>query len=80
MAAITRTLSLTDLPHERRPLPHHVAGMQYTRSGYGRRIPTEIVVKLPESPRWRRVYVCIFSNSGTAYVAGRDGNWTVIRD
>jgi hypothetical protein len=59
----------------------------YTKSGYGRRIPTSRMVRLPGEARWRRVYVCIFSNSGTAYVEDRktpkaDGRpgWIVISD
>lgn len=45
-------------------------GLQFTASGYGRRIPTSYMVQLPGSPRWRRVYCCIYSNSGTCYVEG----------
>ena len=53
-----------------------------TRTGYGKRIPTEYMVKLPGS-HWRRVYCYIFSNSGTCYVDGPkkpDGSkaWIVI--
>jgi hypothetical protein len=62
-------------------------GLSYTRSGYGRRIPTSRMVRLPGETQWRRVYVCIFSNSGTAYVEDRrnpkaDGRpgWIVISD
>lgn len=50
------------------PLWWHTAGRSYTASGYGRRIPTTRMIQLPGSPVWRRVYVCCFSNSGTAYV------------
>lgn len=58
-------------------LPHHKLGLCYTRSGYGRKIPTTRMVKLPGNPRWRRVYCCIYSNSGTCYVTkGKD--WIVI--
>lgn len=75
---ITRTFDIQDLPHKRVPLWWQKQGLTYTRTGYGRRIPSELMVQLPESQRWRRVYVCIFSNAGTAYVPDRDGNWTVI--
>lgn len=78
MAIIARH-NLNELEHKQVPLPHHTMGLQYTRSGYGRRIPTETMVKLPGSKRWRRVYCCIFSNSGTNYVLTRDGDWIVIR-
>lgn len=50
------------------PLWWHTAGRQYTASGYGRRIPTPHMVQIPGSPRWRRVYCCVFSNAGTCYV------------
>ena len=59
-------------------LPWQVANRQYTRTGYGRKIPTIHMVKLPGSPRWRRVYCCIFSNAGTCYVEDKDKNWIVI--
>ena len=66
-----------DIPHKDSPLPHHTAGLQYTATGYGRQIPTTKMVQLPGSPRWRRVYCCIYSNIGTCYVtAGK--NWIVI--
>lgn len=62
-------------------------GRSYTQTGYGRRIPTSRMVRLPGETRWRRVYVCIFSNSGTAYIEDRknpkaDGRpgWIVISD
>ena len=50
----------------RRPLPHHVAGRQYTATGYGAKIPTEWVVEL--AGRVRRVYCTIYSNAGTCWV------------
>jgi hypothetical protein len=59
-------------------LPWQRAGLSYTASGYGRKIPTRHLVRLPGSPKWRRVYCCIFSNSGTCYVPDKQGNWTVI--
>lgn len=50
--------------------------------GYGRKIATQHMVKLP--PRfvgfrnvWRRVYVCCFSNAGTAYI-DTDCGWIVV--
>lgn len=54
------------VPAERRPLPHHTAGLLYTSTGYGRRIPSPWVVLF--NGRWRRVYVCQYSNAGTAYI------------
>ena len=35
-------------------------------TGYGRRIPTSYMVK--HNGKWRRVYVCCYGNSGTAYI------------
>lgn len=67
------------------PLWWHRQGLSYTASGYGRRIPTKHMVRLPGNPRWRRVYCCCWSNIGTCYVeaATRDPetgrrNWIVI--
>lgn len=41
-------------------------GLSFTRSGYGKRIPTPYMVKF--NGKWRRVYCCIYSNSGTLYI------------
>lgn len=76
--AITASHNLTDLEHKEAPLWWHLKGLQFSASGYGSRIPTRHMVKLPGSPRWRRVYCCIWSNAGTCYVADKAGNWTVI--
>lgn len=43
------------------------------RTGYGRKIPTGRMIRW--NGKWRRIYVCCFSNSGTAYIADKDGNW-----
>lgn len=75
---ISRTLFLHDLESKDSPLWWHLRGLSYTRTGYGRKIPTRTMVRLPGSPRWRRVYCCIFSNIGTCYVTNKDGSWTVI--
>ena len=37
------------------------------RSGYGAKIPTRHKVRVFDQ-RYRRVYVCQFSNAGTAYI------------
>ena len=71
------------LPTKNVPLWWHLRGLSFTASGYGRRIPTTQMVQVPGSPRWRRVFVCCFSNSGTAYVEGaKQANgrraWTVV--
>lgn len=70
-----RTNGLNDTFHtwkasvKHKPLAHHIAGRQYTASGYGKRIPTEYMVW--GGSRWHRIYCCIYSNSGTLYV----GEW-----
>lgn len=55
------------------PLWHHTQGLSYTASGYGMRIPTRTMVLF--NGKWRRVYVCQFSNAGTAYI----GKWIIGR-
>lgn len=37
-----------------------------TRSGYGSKLPTDIMLQL--NKRWYRVYVMIYSNAGSAYI------------
>lgn len=39
-----------------------------TRSGYGRRLPTRYLVRLPGERRWRRVLAICYSNAATLYV------------
>ena len=51
------------------------AGLSYTASGYGRRIPTRYMVW--NGQRWQRVYVCQISNAGTAYIL-RGKDWIVV--
>lgn len=62
---------LSDLESRESLLPWQRLGLQYTRSGYGPKIPTTHMVKLPGDARWRRVYCCIWSNNGTCYVMRR---------
>lgn len=76
---IKRTIDIQDIPHKRVVLDWQASGRQETRSGYGKRLTTTLMVQLPESPRWRRVYMCRYGNVGTAYVEESDGSWTVIR-
>jgi hypothetical protein len=75
---ITARIYMHELEHKQSVLPWQKAGLSYTASGYGRRIPTTHMVKLPGGNRWRRVYCCIYSNAGTCYVPAKDGSWTVI--
>ena len=86
MATTTLHANGQPVPTRYVPLWWHIKGRQYTASGYGRRIPTPHMVQIPGSPRWRRVYCCIYSNAGTCYVDGpRDAAtgkrpWIVITD
>ena len=41
-------------------------GLSYTSTGYGRKIPTQY--KVLHENKWKRVYCCIYSNSGTFYI------------
>lgn len=45
--------------------------------GYGRKISTDYVARY--GGRTRRVYVCQFSNAGTAYVID-GGRWAIVDD
>ena len=51
------------------PLWWQEQGLMFTASGYGKRIPTRTMVRY--QGKWRRVYVCQYSNAGTAYI----GKW-----
>ena len=51
---------------KRCPLWWQKQNLSFTASGYGKRIPTEYMVNV--DGRWKRVYCCIFSNSGTCYI------------
>ncbi|WP_426050365.1 hypothetical protein [Brevundimonas sp. SL161] len=59
------------------PMPHQVAGLTWTASGYGERIPTAYMVRVVG--RWRRVYCYVFSNSGTLFI-GRNLRTGIIVD
>lgn len=54
---------------EQRLLSWQKRGLQYTATGYGKKIPTEYVVRF--NGRFRRVYCCIFSNVGTLYLESK---------
>ena len=75
--AILDRICINDLQQKVNLLPWQEAGLQYTASGYGRKIPTSRMVRLPGDQRWRRVYCCCYSNAGTCYVVkGKD--WIVV--
>lgn len=58
-------------------LPWQKAGLTWTASGYGRKIPTRYMVRL--HGKWRRVYACQISNAGTLYV-GKMSDGIYVRD
>lgn len=60
------------------PMRHHLAGLSWTASGYGRAIPSRTMIKF--NGRWRRVYVRIFSNSGTAYIKAPAGETITVQE
>jgi hypothetical protein len=74
---IVGRLFLEYLEQKIAPLWWHDKDLQKTVSGYGRKIETRLMVRLPWSKRWRRVYCCQYSNAGTCYVQQPKG-WIVI--
>ena len=77
MSKIIARYYLDELEHKTKELWWQTKGLMYTATGYGRKIPTDKMVKLPGSGHWRRVYCCIHSNIGTCYVPTGLG-WIVI--
>ena len=74
--SIIRRIDLDDYETKDQPLWFHTKGLMQTASGYGCKLATPTMVKF--AGRWRRVYCCIYSNSGTCYItAGKD--WIVCR-
>lgn len=51
------------------PLEWQRRGLQYTATGYGKRIPTTRMARVGK--RWHRIYCAIFSNSGTCYIESK---------
>ena len=75
--------SLADY-HNPKPVPvreslmaHHRAGLTWTATGYGARIPSRYMVQI--NGKWRRVYCRIYSNIGTLFI-GRKYDGTQIVD
>ena len=58
----------------KKPLKWQTMGLQFTATGYGKRIPTEYVCRF--NGKWRRVYCCIYSNIGTLYIGKLSDNLT----
>lgn len=63
---LTPTHTLDGHPAAQHLLWWQKKGLSFTSSGYGSRIPTSWMVHV--KGRWRRVYCCIWSNSGTCYI------------
>jgi len=47
-------------------LYHHKNNLAYTATGYGRKLPTEYMIKY--NNRWYRVYACCYSNVASYYI------------
>lgn len=65
------TVERTGIEAARRtPAPRHGR----TACGYGAKVPTTVMVRLPGRSRWRRVYAMAYGNSASLYVVvdGRD--------
>ena len=81
MKATIRSLAQYPTPTEHdakyAPMAHHLAGLTWTASGYGARIPTPYMVRV--HGKWRRVYCRIYSNIGTCFI-GRKYDGTQIVD
>ena len=74
----TRDSFLTQsVPVKHAPMAHHLAGLTWTASGYGARIPMPYMVQV--HGKWRRVYCRIYSNIGTLFI-GRKYDGTQIID
>ena len=69
---------LEELENKQEPLAWQKQGLSYTSTGYGKKIPTTRMVRLPNDKCWRRVYCCVYSNIGTCYVL-QGKNWIVIK-
>jgi hypothetical protein len=78
MSMIAGRISLSEIEHKDAPLWWHKQNLQQTASGYGRKLVSRKMIKY--NKRWRRVYVCLISNAGTAYIEDANGNWIVIDD
>lgn len=74
MTTIHGHVNLSEIEHKTTPVPRYSA----SQTGYGSKIPTRHLVRLPFDGRWRRVYVTCYSNSGTAWVKWL-GGWCVVR-
>lgn len=63
------------VPHKEEMMHHHKAGVTFTRTGYGSKIPT--VYKVQYNGRWYRVYSICYSNVSTEYILVKGEKVTV---
>jgi len=49
-------------------LPWQKAGLTYTATGYGARIPTQYMIRVGADKRWRRVYSTCYGNAGSVWI------------
>ena len=74
----TRDSFLTQsVPVKHAPMAHHLAGLSWTASGYGARIPMPYMVQV--FGKWRRVYCRIYSNIGTLFIGRKIANGLIIQ-
>lgn len=59
------------------PLWWQIAGLSFTASGYGARIPTTRMIKL--HGRWHRVYCRIYSNNGTLFIGKKHDGSAIVQ-
>ncbi len=67
-----------EVPAKDAPLWWHLKGLSFTAMGYGSRIPSRTMVQV--NGRWRRVYVRIYSNAGTAYIDAPPGECITVTE
>lgn len=65
----------TTATRHRKPLRWQLQGLQYTATGYGRKIPTEWVIRY--NGKNYRLYCCTYSNVGTTYIIV-GGEWFIV--
>ena len=69
-------MSTESVPVRHVPLDWQRAGLTWTATGYGERIPTEYQVKV--AGRWRRVYAFQISNAATLFIGRNLRTGTVV--
>ena len=64
--------------HKFCPMAHHKAGLSFTSTGYGARMPTVHMIRV--NGKWRRVYCRIYSSSGTLFIGKKYDGSAIVRD